>query len=411
MSLSRLDNFLKNVRGNIIYVNPNDLDSTDSIENQGNSLTRPFKTIQRALIEASRFSYQAGVNNDRFNKTTILLYPGDHVLDNRPGWIPYSPTGSDLAYKSRDGVSGRQLAAYNPTSNFDLETLDNDLYPLNSIYGGVIIPRGVSLVGMDLRKTVVRPKYVPNPENDNIEKSCLFRVTGGCYFWQFTMLDADPNGVCFKDYTFNRFVPNFSHHKLSCFEFADGVNAVDISDEFMTFSTTRTDLDMYYEKISDVYDQGSGRPITPDFPAAGVDIELRHMLWDFLTKQNQNGKTILLTTHYIEEAEMLCDQVAIIDNGKVITQGTPKELTSKQGDSGITIELSETDIDIKPHLKKFSFSHIDGRIHFTTHDPEMDLPEIINILTKIGCHIHRVETTKSSLEDVFLKLTGKGINE
>ena len=56
MPLSRLDNFLKNVRGNILYVNPNDLDATDSIENQGNSLTRPFKTIQRALVEASRFS-------------------------------------------------------------------------------------------------------------------------------------------------------------------------------------------------------------------------------------------------------------------------------------------------------------------------------------------------------------------
>ena len=74
MGLSRLDNFLKSVRGNILYVNPNDLDATDSIENQGNSLTRPFKTIQRALIEASRFSYQAGVNNDRFNKTTILFF-------------------------------------------------------------------------------------------------------------------------------------------------------------------------------------------------------------------------------------------------------------------------------------------------------------------------------------------------
>ena len=146
-------------------------------------------------------------------------------------------------------------------------------------------------------------------------------------------------------------------------------------------------------------------------PTAGVDVKLRHELWQYFKELHKNGKTILLTTHYIEEAEMLCDQVAIIDNGKVITQGTPKELTSKQGDSGITIELSETDIDIKPHLKKFSFSHIDGRIHFTTHDPEMDLPEIINILTKIGCHIHRVETTKSSLEDVFLKLTGKGINE
>ena len=57
MPLSRLDNFLKNTRGNILYVNPNDIDATDSIENQGNSLTRPFKTIQRALVEASRFSY------------------------------------------------------------------------------------------------------------------------------------------------------------------------------------------------------------------------------------------------------------------------------------------------------------------------------------------------------------------
>ena len=68
MPLSRLDNFLKNVRGNILYVNPNDLDATDSIENQGNSLTRPFKTIQRALVESARFSYQKGLDNDRFGK-------------------------------------------------------------------------------------------------------------------------------------------------------------------------------------------------------------------------------------------------------------------------------------------------------------------------------------------------------
>ena len=88
MGLSRLENFLKNARGNILYVSPNDLDSTDSIENKGNSLTRPFKTIQRALVEASRFSYQRGLNNDRFGQTTILLHPGDHIIDNRPGWIP-----------------------------------------------------------------------------------------------------------------------------------------------------------------------------------------------------------------------------------------------------------------------------------------------------------------------------------
>ena len=75
MGLSRLENFLKNVRGNILYVSPNDLDATDSVDNKGNSLTRPFKTIQRALIESARFSYQQGLDNDRFGNTTILLYP------------------------------------------------------------------------------------------------------------------------------------------------------------------------------------------------------------------------------------------------------------------------------------------------------------------------------------------------
>ena len=103
MGLSRLQNFLKNAKGNILYVNPNDLDATDSIENQGNSLTRPFKTIQRALIEAARFSYQSGLDNDRFGQTTILIYPGDHVVDNRPGWIPYSDGTTLAKYRNRNG--------------------------------------------------------------------------------------------------------------------------------------------------------------------------------------------------------------------------------------------------------------------------------------------------------------------
>jgi hypothetical protein len=85
MPLSRLENFLKNVTGNVIYVNPEELDATDDISNKGNSRARPFKTIQRALIEAARFSYQVGENNDRFDKTTILVSPGIHYIDNRPG--------------------------------------------------------------------------------------------------------------------------------------------------------------------------------------------------------------------------------------------------------------------------------------------------------------------------------------
>ncbi len=229
MGLSRLDNFLKSTRGTILYVNPNDLDATDSIENQGNSLTRPFKTIQRALIEASRFSYQKGLDNDRFGKTTVLLYPGEHVVDNRPGFIPDGTNN----FRLRNGATSDNLPAFDLTSNFDLDSSDNELYKLNSVYGGVIVPRGTSIVGLDLRKTKLRPKYVPSPTNDDIERSCLFRITGDCYFWQFTMFDANPNGKCYKDYTVNEFVPNFSHHKLTCFEFADGVNGVDINDTFM----------------------------------------------------------------------------------------------------------------------------------------------------------------------------------
>ena len=269
MPLSRLDNFLKNTRGNILYVNPNDLDSTDSVENQGNSLTRPFKTIQRALVEAARFSYQRGLDNDRFGNTTIILYPGEHVVDNRPGWIPDGPNN----YRLRNGATSNDLPQFDLTTNFDLSTENNVLYKLNSIHGGVIIPRGTSIVGMDLRKTKVRPKYIPNPENDNIERSALFRTTGACYYFQFSIFDGDPNGVVYKDYTQNTFVPNFSHHKLTCFEYADGKNPVDIDDGIITYSTTRTDLDMYYEKVGLVYGPSSGREIEPDYPAAGLDIQ------------------------------------------------------------------------------------------------------------------------------------------
>ena len=269
MGLSRLENFLKNARGNILYVSPNDLDSTDSIENKGNSLTRPFKTIQRALIEAARFSYQRGLNNDRFGNTTILLYPGDHVVDNRPGWIP----DGSANFRLRDGTTSSDFPAWDLTTTYDLNNSDNALYKMNSIHGGVIVPRGTSIVGLDLRKTKVRPKYVPNPSNDNIERSALFRVTGACYFWQFTMFDADPNGVAYLDYTSNTFVPNFSHHKLTCFEYADGVNNVSIKDSFQTYSTNRTDLDMYYEKVGLAYGSASGREIQPDYPSTAIDIQ------------------------------------------------------------------------------------------------------------------------------------------
>jgi len=275
MPLSRLDNFLKNVRGNILYVDPNNLDATDGIENQGNSIARPFKTLQRALIEAARFSYQRGQDNDRFEKTTVMLLPGEHTIDNRPGWIPTGVPGNPNTFLLRNGQTATDFPALSNTSDFNIFAKNNILYKFNSISGGVIIPRGVSIVGSDLRKTKIRPLYVPNPKNDSIERSAIFKVTGACYFFQFSIFDAKNTRGVYRDYTTNLATPTFSHHKLTCFEYADGVNPVNINDAFNTYSTSRTDLDMYYEKVGRAYGPASGREISPNYPDPNVDIQPR----------------------------------------------------------------------------------------------------------------------------------------
>jgi ABC-2 type transport system ATP-binding protein len=147
-----------------------------------------------------------------------------------------------------------------------------------------------------------------------------------------------------------------------------------------------------------------------DEPTAGVDVELRHELWQYLKDLHRLGKTILLTTHYIEEAEMLCEKVAIIDKGKVIASDSPKNLTRQLGKAGITITCSGCKGDLGGVLADFQFTYQEGRLHFSVKDPDAELPKIINVLSKHGVQIQRVETEKSSLEDVFLHLTGKDIH-
>ena len=147
-----------------------------------------------------------------------------------------------------------------------------------------------------------------------------------------------------------------------------------------------------------------------DEPTAGVDVELRHELWDYLRELHQNGKTILLTTHYIEEAELLCEKVGIIDKGKIIKEGSPAELTRELGKAGINVHITGWNDELNKALSDYSFMLEDNRLHFTVRNPEEVMASIIQILSNHGCHIHSVSTEKSSLEDVFLNLTGKGIN-
>ena len=276
MPLNKLDNFIKNTEGRIIYVSPADLDSTDSIDNQGNSLARPFKTIQRAIIEAARFSYLKGDSNDLTERTTILLMPGEHIVDNRPGY-KISATNA-FAPGSDSGLDIDTTFNLDLNSNFDLNQEENVLYRFNSVHGGVVVPRGTSIVGLDLRKTKIRPKYVPNPTDSNISNSAIFRITGAGYYWQFSVFDGDELGLVYTDPTDfsnnNRSKPTFSHHKLTIFEYADGVNNVTGYDI--------TDLDMYYAKLSRAYGLASGRNIDDKYPTDELGFAKQRPEWEIV---------------------------------------------------------------------------------------------------------------------------------
>ena len=148
-----------------------------------------------------------------------------------------------------------------------------------------------------------------------------------------------------------------------------------------------------------------------DEPTAGVDVELRHDLWKYLKDLHNDGKTILLTTHYIEEAELLCENVAIIDEGKILKEGSPKQLTKELGKSGVTVQTGQNINNIESLLPELTYTVEDSRLHFSVKDPEKAIPDIIQKLTKLNVPIQSIKAETSSLEDVFLELTGKSINE
>ena len=256
MSLTRLKNIITSRTGRIIYVNPDDFDASDAIDNRGNSALRPFKSIQRAFLEVARFSYRVGLSNDEFDAFSIMLYPAAYIVDNRPGDVLYT-----------------NVAPIDENSNLDLTSPNNVLYKYNSVEGGIIVPRGCSLVGTDLRRTKIIPKYVPYPtvyaakgintESQVPPRTAVFKVTGGTYFWQFSFFDGAEEGVFFKPDSVETIPPKFSHHRLTCFEFADGLNSLST---LITGGTVpnadysavanileRTDLEIYYQKVSKAF--------------------------------------------------------------------------------------------------------------------------------------------------------------
>jgi len=148
-----------------------------------------------------------------------------------------------------------------------------------------------------------------------------------------------------------------------------------------------------------------------DEPTAGVDVELRHRLWEYLTRLNKEGKTVILTTHYIEEAEKLCERVAIIDHGQIIAEGSPAELVSGMDNDGLSLTVEDWNQDAAKALVDYRFDFTDGHLRVYTPRPELQLTEIINCITSAGVTVQDIRICRSTLEDMFIELTGHGIDE
>ena len=147
-----------------------------------------------------------------------------------------------------------------------------------------------------------------------------------------------------------------------------------------------------------------------DEPTAGVDVELRHDLWLYLQELHQEGKTILLTTHYIDEAELLCERVGIIDKGRLIVEDSVPNLKKLVNNSSIEIQLQKN-IDDMSFLKKYKFNVNKNIVHIFTETPNLELPSIILKFSEQNIKIEDIHIPKTSLEDVFLDLTGRKIND
>jgi len=145
-----------------------------------------------------------------------------------------------------------------------------------------------------------------------------------------------------------------------------------------------------------------------DEPTAGVDVQLRHDLWDLITDLNEGGTTILLTTHYIEEAERLCDEVAILDDGQVATVSTPDELMDR-GTDRITVTFREP-IQSAPAIaagngQVEAVTVQDGRLVVSASRGGLVAPDLVRELDAAGYEIVDFDVSRTSLEEVFVELT------
>ena len=145
-----------------------------------------------------------------------------------------------------------------------------------------------------------------------------------------------------------------------------------------------------------------------DEPTAGVDVNLRRDMWDLVRQLQRAGVTIILTTHYIEEAQEMADRIGVINKGELILVEDKDELMRKLGKKQLTLHLPEPLHDIPPGLEGYALSlSADGQELCCTYDAQddrVDVPALLNALIDAGIRFKDIQTTQSSLEDIFVNL-------
>ena len=143
-----------------------------------------------------------------------------------------------------------------------------------------------------------------------------------------------------------------------------------------------------------------------DEPTAGVDVELRRSLWDFIREINRQGTTVLLTTHYLEEAEAMCGRIAIMNNGEVQALEKKEVLLNMIEGKRLNVYLSRPAPNVSEFLQKFEPSILDNGSTYTFHiNAKQSSGEILEGIRESGLGIVDVDTQSGTLEDVFLKIT------
>lgn len=154
-----------------------------------------------------------------------------------------------------------------------------------------------------------------------------------------------------------------------------------------------------------------------DEPTTGLDPQARRQVWELVEDFRKSGRTIILTTHYMEEAERLCDRVAVMDHGRIIALGTPRELIASMGIEHIVefaLDGSRNRLDpaaLESIEGVRSMRTEDGRYRLSVSELHRSVPAVFEVLVRQGIHLTELRTHSATLEDVFVSLTGRHLRD